>query len=62
MTPSSVQLVNSTSATRHGSTNTESRGSFGPEVNGLLSRRSGFSRLPSSSSVRSVKPVPTRPA
>ncbi len=63
MTPSLVHSVNSTSATRVGSTKTDSRGGFGPSplsANGDPSRRSSTCERRSSSA--SVKPVPTRPA
>ena len=58
-----VHSANSTSATSFGSTHTGlfSRGGLRP-VNGAWSARSFSSRACSSRSVRSVKPVPTRPA
>ena len=62
MIRSSVHARNSTSATRHGSTKTVLRGSFGAASNGLVLRVSGLSRSARSSSTFSVNPVPTRPA
>ena len=61
MFPALVHSAKSTSATRRGSTKTDSLGGRSPAAKGEPSRRSGSSSSCSRFSSFSLKPVPTRP-